>query len=140
MVRELFLDSSAWYPLVDRDAPEHRRLAVELRARIEAGWTVVTTNLVLAESQALIMRRIGRDTALAFLADARAAPNVVEFSTPERADRAEREWMSRFADQDFSLTDAVSFTVMSERGIQEALALDRHFTTAGFVLAGVGEV
>lgn len=139
MGRELFLATSAWYPLVDRNAPQHRRLAVELRARIEAGWTIVTTNLVLAESQALIMRRIGRNTALAFLTDARAAPNVVELSTPEREERAEREWLSRFADQDFSLTHAVSFTVMAERAIRKALALDRHFATAGFVLAGVGQ-
>ena len=136
MAPELFVDTSAWYPLVDRSAPDHARMAAVLRERITNGWTLVTTNLVLAESQALIMRRIGRETALSFLQDVRAAPNIVEFSTPEREERAERDWLARYADQAFSLTDAVSFTVMAERGIDEALALDGHFATAGFVLVG----
>ncbi len=136
MAPELFVDTSAWYPLVDRSAPGHARLAAVLRERITDGWTLVTTNLVLAESHALIMRRIGNEPALSFLLDVRAAPNIVEFSTPEREERAERDWLARYRDQAFSLTDAVSFTVMAERGIGEALALDRHFATAGFVLAG----
>jgi len=46
--------------------------------------------------------------------------------------QAQREWLERFDDQDFSLTDAVSFAVMTKRGIREALALDRHFCVAGF--------
>lgn len=135
MAPELFVDTSAWYPLVDRSAPDHTRLAAILRERIISGWTLVTTNLVLSESHALIMRRIGREPALSFLLDVRAPPNIVEFSTPEREKRAEHDWFARYADQSFSLTDAVSFTVMAERGIGEALALDQHFATAGFVLA-----
>ncbi len=34
-------------------------------------------------------------------------------------------------DQDFSLADAVSFAVMSERRISKALTLDHHFSVAG---------
>ena len=136
MTPELFVDTSAWYPLVDRSAPDHAHLAAVLRERITGGWTLVTTNLVLAESHALITRRIGKETALSFLLEVRAPPNIVELSTPEREELAERDWLARFSDQAFSLTDAVSFTVMAERRIGEALALDRHFATAGFLLAG----
>lgn len=135
MAPELFVDTSGWYPLVDRSAPDHARLVSLLRERIASGWTLITTNLVLSESHALIMRRIGKEIALSFLLDVRAPPNVVEFSTPEREKRAEHDWLARYSDQAFSLTDAVSFTVMAERGIKEALALDQHFATAGFVLA-----
>jgi len=39
-------------------------------------------------------------------------------------------------DQDFSFTDAVSFTVMTTRGIEEALTLDHHFAVAGFRILG----
>lgn len=135
MAPELFVDTSGWYPLVDRSAPDHARLVSLLRERIASGWTLITTNLVLSESHALIMRRIGKEIALSFLLDVRAPPNIVEFSTPEREKRAEHDWLARYSDQAFSLTDAVSFTVMAERGIKEALALDQHFATAGFVLA-----
>jgi len=132
---ELFVDTSAWYPLVDRGHADHERLAAALRARIEAGVTVVSTNLVLAESHALIMRRIGREVAHSFLSSARAAPNQVVYSSRELEERAEEGWLRRFDDQDVSLTDAVSFAVMVERGIGEALTLDRHFEIAGFTRA-----
>ena len=46
--------------------------------------------------------------------------------------RAVVDWLERYADQDFSFTDAVSFAVMAERAIPEALTLDRHFATARF--------
>jgi hypothetical protein len=59
------------------------RLAGPLRKRLGESATLVTTNLVLAESHALIMRRIGRAEARAFLSGARAAPNVVVYSTSE---------------------------------------------------------
>jgi hypothetical protein len=42
------------------------------------------------------------------------------------------DWLSRYSDQEFSFTDAVSFAVMRQRRIREALALDQHFSTAGF--------
>jgi hypothetical protein len=79
------------------------------------------------------MRRIDRRVARAFLAGARAAPNVVVHSTAELEAVAEARWLTRFDDQDFSLTDAVSFAVMAERGMTEALTLDKHFAVAGFV-------
>jgi len=35
-------------------------------------------------------------------------------------------------DKEWSLTDCVSFIVMEERGLTEALAADHHFEQAGF--------
>lgn len=135
MAHELFVDTSAWYPLVDRGHADHARLATLLKARLQDGATLVTTNLVLAESHALLLRRIGGSVARTFLSAARAAPNVVIFSTADLEEEAEREWLARFTDQGFSLADAVSFTTMTRRSIHEALTLDRHFATAGFIVA-----
>ena len=36
-------------------------------------------------------------------------------------------------DKDWSLTDCISFVVMQERNIQDALTADHHFEQAGFV-------
>jgi predicted nucleic acid-binding protein len=40
---------------------------------------------------------------------------------------------SQRRDKDWSLTDCISFVVMEERGVTEALATDRDFKQAGFV-------
>lgn len=132
MPAELFVDTSGWFPLVDNENPAHDRVAQALRSAVQKKRRIVTTNLVIAETHALIMRRIHRTAAIAFLREVSRAPNIVISSTPEYEATAEAEWLSRYADHDFSFTDAVSFAVMSDRGIREALALDNHFVVAGF--------
>jgi predicted nucleic acid-binding protein len=130
----LYIDTSAWYPLADPAHPEHERLAATLKERVQRGTRIVTSNLVLAETYVLLLRRAGRDVALTFLQIVRQPPNSIEHSTGEREQAALRDWLMRFEDQDFSLTDAVSFAIMTELGIRDALTLDRHFATAGFVV------
>ncbi len=132
MAAELFVDTSGWYPVVVRTQPEHAALTRALRDRVRAGARVVTTNLVVAETHALLLRRVGRDTAMAFVRGVGESPNLVVASTPDLERTAVRDWLERFDDQPFSFTDAVSFAVMAERGIKEALALDHHFLAAGY--------
>lgn len=132
-VKGLFVDTSAWYPLADRAHADHDVLVRTLRGRIGLGARIVTTNLVVAETHALLLRRAGHRPALAFLKAVRQAPNRIEHITPEREDDAIRRWLERFSDQRFSLADACSFVVMTELGIHEALTLDHHFIVAGFV-------
>jgi predicted nucleic acid-binding protein len=48
--------------------------------------------------------------------------------------RAMSAWMERFADQRFSLTDAVTFEMMREERVTHAFAFDQDFVTAGFSL------
>jgi predicted nucleic acid-binding protein len=129
---EVFVDTSAWYPLAVAADPAHAGLSDALRARVRAGRRVVTTNLVVAETHAMLVRRAGRRAALAFVRTVGLPPNAVVWSTPDLEERAVTDWLERFRDQDFSFADAVSLAVMAERGIEEALALDRHFTVAGF--------
>jgi hypothetical protein len=128
----IFVDTSAWYPVADRAHPDHTALSSALEERVRAGARVVTTNLVVAESHALLLRRLGRAAALGFVREVRREPIVVETVTPDLETRAVEDWLERFDDQGFSLTDAASFAIMAERAIADALALDRHFVVAGF--------
>jgi predicted nucleic acid-binding protein len=128
----VFVDTSAWYPLAVASHPDHAGLAAALRDRVRQSTRIVTTNLVLAETHALLLRRVGREVAIEFSRTVRRPPNVIEYSSAAREEEALHGWLARFSDQSFSLTDAVSFVVMKELGIREALTLDRHFVTAGF--------
>lgn len=96
------------------------------------GVRIVTTNLIVAETYALLLNRLGRKASLAFLAEVRRPPIAVVDSAAELEVRARTDWLEPFDDQFFSLADAVSFVVMAERGIGDALTLDRHFAAAGF--------
>jgi hypothetical protein len=96
------------------------------------GATLVTTDLVLAElgnSMAARNRRLlGARAIRRILSD----PDVsIVYVSSELLTKAVQLYEAR-ADKDWGLTDCVSFVVMNERGIEEALAADQHFIQAGF--------
>jgi uncharacterized protein len=39
----------------------------------------------------------------------------------------------KYTDKEWGLVDCISFEIMQQRGIREALTADRHFVQAGFV-------
>ena len=134
MAAELFVDTSAWYPIAVPSHPDHKILANALAGAVRDGQRIVTTNLVVAETYALLLSRTRRQAALGFLHAVRQSPNEVVTTTPDLESRAITHWLERYEDQDFSLADAVSFEVMTAREIREVLTLDQHFAAAGFVI------
>ena len=134
MAAEVFVDTSAWYVLALSSAPQHRKCSEALRYRVQRGVRVVTTNLIVAETHALLLRRTSRKVALTFAREVVRSPNIVVSSSAEYEENAVTDWLEKFGDQSFSLADAVSFVVMTDRGIREVLALDHHFAVAGFEL------
>jgi predicted nucleic acid-binding protein len=118
--------------LARSDHADHAPLARALQHAVRRGTRVVTTNLVVAETHALLLRWTSRETARAFVRTMPGSPNVVVRSSAELERVAVTDWLERYDDQDFSFADAVSFAVMTERGVSEALTLDRHFAAAGF--------
>ena len=134
MGAEFFVDTGAWFTLAHRGDARHDVFSAALRERLARGARPVTSNLVIAETHALLLSRTHRRAALSFLREVRRPPMVVLESDAEVESRAQRDWLETYDDQDFSLTDAVSFAFMTQRGIREAFATDRHFRAAGFVL------
>ena len=135
---ELFVDTSAWYPAVVASHGDHSTVAEALHDALAAGARLVTTNLVVMETHALLLHRANRGAALTFARTVYEPPTVVVTSGLELERSAITDWLSRYADQDFSLADGVSFAVMKSRGISQALTLDAHFGIAGFELVPAG--
>jgi hypothetical protein len=131
----VFLDTSGWLAAISRREATHERARTAYTDQVRGGGTLVTTALVVAEMHVLLLELGGPAAALKFLDGVAADPTheVVDVERDLRLAGIER-WLRRFADQEFSLTDAVSFEVMRRRKLRRALALDRHFLAAGFEL------
>ena len=139
MAREIFVDAGAWIALAnDRDVHHQAAKAAYLRL-LKEYQKLLTTNLVVAEVYVVLRKTLGHRPATTFLDSVRQSPRIQKvYSTAELEQEAE-ELLRRYADQDFSYADAVSFALMRQRGLDEAFAFDRHFATAGFVLVpGLG--
>ena len=84
----------------------------------------------MAETHALLLTRLGRATALAFLEGIeRSRFTIVRVSATD--ERVARDILGRYDDKDFSLTDATSFAAMDRLSIAAAFAFDRHFAQYG---------
>jgi predicted nucleic acid-binding protein len=131
---EIFVDAGAWIAINDvRD--QYHGVAAEIYPRLLRQYQVlVTTNLVIAEAYVMIRRVGGHQPAVNFLQAIQQSSRILKIYSNVDVEVQAEEILRCYADQDFSLVDAVSFTVMHERGIAEAFAFDRHFLTAGFSL------
>ena len=135
MKQGIFLDTSGWFAALDSQSAEHANLSRRYRALIVEAQRFLTTNLVVAEMHALLSRRVGIEIGLSFLDQLYREPtHEIRFVTRPVERAAVDRWIRGFSDHQFSLTDAVSFEVMRAEGITHVLALDSHFTLAGFSL------
>jgi predicted nucleic acid-binding protein len=133
MSRACFLDTSGWYAVL-RERDEHHQAAQSCyQGELQGGTRFLTTNLVLAEMHALIIRHRDAAYALRFLDTIRRDPiHSVIYSDSDLEREAVDRWLRPFADKRFSLADAVSFEVMRREQVTVALAVDNDFRAAGF--------
>lgn len=132
-IKRLFVDTGAWLAVIDPRDQYHQPASAFYRQVLPAHRPLITTNLVVAETYVNLRRSLGHTTAVGFLDTIERSPRIeCVWPGPDLEDRA-RQILRRYADQDFSYVDAVSFVLMQEMGITEASAFDRHFATAGFV-------
>lgn len=124
-----FVDTSALLAFLDRDAARHSEVVAAMTPLL-AERTGVTHNYVLVETEALVHRRHGHASARKLLTDIVPLLEVTWVTSRLHARAVE----THLADmrRRTSLVDHVSFVVMRERNLDHALALDRHFTEAGF--------
>ncbi len=131
--RVVFLDTSGWFAALSPRESGHSAASGLYRKWIEGDAALVTTNLVVAEMHILLSRARGSEFAVDFLDSLyQDAAHEVAIVDRDLEQAAVDRWLRPFADQTFSLADAVSFEVMRERRIRDALAFDQHFTVAGF--------
>ena len=94
----------------------------------------LTNNYVLAEYIALATaRRFPRQLTLAFVTDLLRNPDIEVIWVDRVLNAQALNLLLERQDKTYSLCDAVSFVLMRQRGVAEALTTDRHFEQEGFV-------
>jgi predicted nucleic acid-binding protein len=127
-VKQIFVDTGAWYALIDRKDPDHEAVSATFR---EWKGRLVTSNFILDETLTLLRYRLGWQIAHTFGEEVREGL-LVQLVRVRPADE-EAAWtiFSRYRDKVFSFTDCTSFAVMERLKMKVALAFDSDFRAYG---------
>ena len=129
---EVFLDASyAIAPSSVKD--QYHQQAVMLSEKLETEEVrLLTTRAVILEIGNALSKQRCRSAAIELLTSLAEDPTVeVVPLSEELFKRGFRFYQSR-QDKEWGITDCISFVVMQERGLTEALTTDEHFLQAGF--------
>lgn len=133
----IFVDTWAWYALLDTADSDHLVAQLANEELVNAGYAFVTTNFVVDETLTLIRYHLDHATAVRFwnllqeLIESRLVTYVHVAAEQEAAAWAIFE---KYNDQLFSFTDCMSFAVMQSMQLIEAFTGDQHFRIMGFLL------
>jgi len=127
----VLLDTSGLLCYLHRDEPQHQKAVQFLDG---TNKMLLTHSYILAELVALAwIRRFPRPAVLSFALALLDNPDIETVWIDEKVHREAMQLLMVRQDKSYSLCDAVSFVIMRERGIVEALTTDRHFAQEGFL-------
>jgi len=126
----MLIDTSGFFCIHDK-AERHHNLANEINQEFRAR---ITTNYILAEYVALaIVRGLSQRKIAAFSKEILEDETIEIIWVDEKIHAEAVELLNERQDKTYSLCDAVSFVIMRERQITQALTTDKHFEQEGFV-------
>ena len=126
----MLLDTSGILCYFDEGDARHDEAAV----LVDSEPPMLTHNYVLAEFTPLCQtRRLNRKRALAFISRLMDNEALEIVWVDSSLHRTALSFLRARPDKTYSLCDAVSFILMRDRGITEALTTDTHFDQEGFV-------
>ena len=128
----VFLDTGYVLALVNR-RDDHHQKARELAEQVmREEVSVVTTQAVLVEIGNALAYPQNRPKAISHIEELRTSPDAVVVPSSEDLFQRGLALYKERQDKSWGLTDCISFVVMRDRGIRDALAHDRDFQQAGF--------
>jgi len=131
----LFLDTSFVQALINRRDQYHER-AKAMFPRVRDARSVVLTEAILVEV-GNALSRFDRAAAAEFLDSClqdgeRRANNLTVIPVDKALLSRGLDLYRSTPDKEWGLTDCISFVVMRENGLVDAITTDHHFTQAGF--------
>jgi uncharacterized protein len=130
-MKTTFADTAFYVALVNpRD--ELHAAAVERASSLQGD--VITTEYVLVELGNRLARSGDKEVFVELISRLEGDPRVIVVPADPSLFRRGFDLLAGRLDKDWSLTDCISFVVMQERGLTDALTGDRHFEQAGFTV------
>jgi predicted nucleic acid-binding protein len=132
-MRKVFVDTSAWIALLNEDDIWHEK-AHEVRLElIRQNYHLVTSNFILLELADALCSVLSRQNTVEFICDLKLVKYLTIISLNDELFFAGITLYESRRDKDWGLTDCISFVIMQQEGITEALTTDKHFEQAGFI-------
>ncbi|MDN5939773.1 MAG: PIN domain-containing protein [Salinisphaera sp.] len=132
MAIDTFADTSGLYAVMASGDPAHPTAAEVLEQALRAERRLFTSDYVLDETATLLSAHGLRACVGTFLDTIFSSSAItVLWCDRERFHRAAKHF-AKHNDKHWSFTDCLSFVLMEELGLHEALTTDRHFKQAGF--------
>jgi predicted nucleic acid-binding protein len=129
-MRTVFADAFYFVARLNRRDQRHERVIAfsrNFRARL------VTTDWVLMEVADALAKSECRSRVREFVLHLRQSPGSEVVPASRESLEKALEMYHEHGDKEWTLTDCVSFVVMQERELTEALTQDHHFGQAGFL-------
>ena len=131
MPSRLFVDTSFVLALINERDQYHDR-AENLSYNFENSF-LVTTGAVLLEIGNALAKDF-KEEAIAIIKALRSSKRVEVVEINGTLFEKSLDFYEKYRDKTWSLVDCISFLVMRDRGITEALTFDADFTQAGFTV------
>lgn len=126
----MLIDTSGFLCLIHKDEIEHTDA---VRLYVEAPF-YLTHSYVLNEFVPLAFsRKLPRSQSLTFSREVLTDSSIEIVWVDARLHESALSLLENRADKSYSLCDAVSFVIMRERELTDALTTDKHFEQEGFV-------
>jgi predicted nucleic acid-binding protein len=129
-----FVDTRGWAAWVNDPDVFHSKAQAAVEYVWQSNGRLVTTNLVLIELTALLIRmRIDKPRQIHFFDELFANPSVLVIDIDSKRDADAWLLCRSRLDKAWTMVDCASFGAMKDMGIREAVTNDHHFEQAGFV-------
>jgi hypothetical protein len=128
-----FVDASGWIALVNRKDALHHQAVRLYQTRLIQGGRFMTTSAALLEVGNWLSPASLRQLAIDLLDRIRHSTRIEVVHVDPALYAKGWELYRNRPDKDWGIVDCLSFVVMQERGLIEALTADHHFEQAGFI-------
>ena len=136
LTEQIYVDTSAFYALLDRSDRFHSRAKAIWPELLEDGISLVTTNYVVSETVTVLQFRLGFEAASLWYRDVLGVLTVrwVDADTHRLAFDL---WMN-LGRQHVSLVDCISYVTMNQNRIEKVFCFKENYAAQGFKMLPPG--